>query len=281
MKKVLIFALAVLPVLFACKKTTNTSDMETPKFAEKAAKLELKNAIPVTTKDNKTVALQEINFMRSGRYVAEGVITKAETVTLSGTWTYDNGKGYVMTGDVTGSVTVTGSGSSSEVTVTTSSGAQTSQANVEGSKVTPGSTEDKIFRSWKISKIVLKEFEKLGSASITATSITSMVTELEKKIEIPSDAKAKLLAHEVTEISFDEGVMLIKFKDGSSFKGEMDKLSGSATSFSYDLSAFIENTDPVKGSIEFSGDNAIITLDVPNIKSMGTGKVVLTLAQVQ
>ena len=226
MKKLLIIALAIIPVLFACKKgstTPTTPDLKTPTYAKQAAKVELSTPITLKTTKGKAVSIKKIDFLRGGSYIAEAIIAKADeqTTTLTGTWTYTDGKGYDIKGEIVATVAVDKSGAKTTVTVTTSAeGAQSSEATVEETKVQEGSTEDKIYRDWTIAKIVLADFEKLGSASVVATSLTSMVSEIEKKgVNISADAKQKLLDHEVTKISLDEGVMLVIFKNEESFKG--------------------------------------------------------------
>ena len=150
MKKLLIIALAVIPVLFACKKsntTPTTPDLETPTYAKQAAKVELSTPITLKTKKG-NAAIKKIDFLRGGSYIAEAIIAKADeqTTTLTGTWTFTAGKGYVIKGEIEATVSVDKSGgSSATVTVTTTEeGAQTSQATVEETKVQDCSTEDKI-----------------------------------------------------------------------------------------------------------------------------------------
>ena len=284
MKKVLIIALALLPVFFACKKNNAVepkTTLETPKEAAMAAKLTLKDPITVTTKSAK-VAIQTINFLRSGRYVAKGTITKAEgdAVTLTGTWTYTKDKGYSVNGDVTATVTV--ASDNSTVSVTTSEGTQQSSATVQQTTVQAGSTEDMIYRTWKIDHIILSEFAKLGSTAVRASSITALVTELGKKgIEISEDAKQKLIDHEIKEITLDEGVFLVLFKNEESFSSTLPKEAGSST-LSFDLSSLSDKLDkPIKGSIEFKGNNAVVTLQVPDIQNLGSGKAEVTLTAVE
>ena len=289
MKKLLIVALAIIPVLFACKKssTTPVSNLETPKYAAQAAKVEIKKPIKVTSKKG-DVEIKKIDFLRSGRYVAEAaIVTKAEenTITLTGTWTYTEGKGYEVKGDIEATVAVS-SASSSEASVTittTAEGAQTSEAKVEETKVQAGSTEDKIYRTWKIDHIILSEFSKLGSTSVRATSISTLVTEIKNKGINLGNAEANLLEHEINEITFDEGVMLILFKNGTSFKGNLPNLgaSGSATKFTFDLSSLSDKIGNVSGTIDFKGDNAVVSINVPDIESIGSGKAEVTLAQVK
>ena len=285
MKKVLIIALALLPVFFACKKNNAVepeSTLETPKDAAMAAKLTLKDPITVSTKSAQ-VAIQTISFLRSGRYVAKGTITKAvgDEITLTGTWTYTEGKGYQVAGDVAATVAVSSDNSSVSVT-TAAEGTQQTAVTVQQTTVQAGSTEDKIYRTWKIDHIILSEFEKLGSTAVRATSISALVTELGKKgIEISDDAKKKLLDHEINEITLDEGVFLVLFKNGESFSSSLPKEAG-ATTFSFDLSSLSDKLDkPIKGSVEFKGENAVVTLQIPDIQNLGAGKAEVTLTAVK
>lgn len=274
MKKALIFALAALPVLFACKKSgTEATNLETPQLAKEAAKVVIKNPISVTTKDNKTIELKEINFMRSGRYVAQGLITKANepVIVLTGKWTSSNGK-YSVTGDITATITIT----SNSIDVN----GQSSAADISKSNIQAGSTQDKISRSWKLDHIIL-DFAKLGGKA-RYDSMAEIVTDIKAhKIELSAANEKLILDHEIVEISLDEGIICVTFKNADAFKGSWN-ISG--TSFNYTIDNFegaLFNAQ-ASGSVNFSGNNAVITMNLKtNIEQLGNGSAELTLTEVK
>lgn len=277
MKKVLIIALAILPVLFACKKSGTATDttLETPKFAKEAAKVEIKNPINVTAK-GQTVALQAINFMRSGRYVAKGTITKAtETIVLTGTYTVTNGT-YSMTGDVSATVTITTSGSEDTVTVN----GETSPADVTESNIQEGSTQDKICRTWKLDHMIL-DFAKLGGKA-RYENMAEIVNDIKNhNIELSAENEQKIKNHEIKEITLDEGVICVTFANADAFMGSWN-LSGS--SFSYNFENFEGSlfSGSASGTVDFSGEKAIISVNLTtSIEKLGNGSAELTLVQVK
>ena len=284
MKKALILALAVLPVLFACNKNnanTNGANLETPKNAKDAAKVTISQSaeVKVTTKDKKEVALKEINFMRSGRYiaVAELIETKASnTVTLAGTYSFSNGK-YSLSGDLTVTVSTT----ETSVSVTTSSGeTQTADATVTASTVQEGSTQDKICRTWVIDHLILN-FEKLGGEA-RYDSIKEIVNDIKAhKIELKPEQEQAILNHDIKEITLDEGIICVTFANAEPFKGSW-QLSANNT-FSYKIENFNGSvfSAEANGTISFNGDLAVVDIVVKSdVKDLGNGTAKLTLKAV-
>lgn len=279
MKKVLIIALAILPVLFACKKsgsTTTDTTLETPKFAKEAAKVVIQNPISVTAKGGQTVAISAINFMRSGRYVATGTVTKAtETIVLTGTYTMNNGS-YSMTGDVTATVTITTSGSEDSVTVN----GETSPADVTESNIQEGSTQDKICRTWKLDHMIL-DFAKLGGKARYDTMAEIVADIKAHEITLTAENEQKIKDHEIKEITLDDGVICVTFVNAEAFSGSWN-LSGN--SFSYSIENFEGSlfSGQASGTIDFSGEKAIISVSLTtSIESLGNGTAELTLVQVK
>ena len=285
MKKALILALAVLPVLFSCNKSNTNgggAKLETPKNANEAAKVTISESaeVKVTTKDQKEVALKEINFMRSGRYIAtaEDIGTKASNViTLAGTFTFSNGK-YTLSGDLTVTVSTT----SSSVTVTTSAGeTQTADATVTPSNVPEGSTEDKICRTWTIDHIILN-FEKLGGTA-RYDNIVEIVNDIKAhKIDLKEDQEKAILNHDIKEITLDKDIICVTFANAEPFKGSW-QLSAN-NSFSYKIENFngsVFNAEAT-GTISFNGELAVVDIVVKSdIKDLGNGTAQLTLKAVK
>jgi hypothetical protein len=288
MKKALFMALAVLPVLFACNKnnsSTDTSTLEPPKNAKEAKKVVVKEEIKITTSDKKELSLKEINFMRSGRYVAvaEILLKASNEIVLTGTYTVSNGN-YTVTGDINATISTT----SDTITYTdTASGEeQTSPATVTPSNVQEGSAQDKAYRTWKLqgdSNAIILEFQSLGGKAKYA-NISNLVNDLvNHEITIDQQKKEKLLGYDIVDISLDNNEIVINFSKANPFKGSFI-LSDNLT-FSYDLSAFMTGDvfqAKANGSIAFEGNKAVITMNVnSNIEKLGNGTATITLVAVK
>ncbi len=284
MKKALILALAVLPVLFACNKNNSgsSSNLPTPKNDKEAAKVVVKEEIRITTSDKKDLVLKEINFMRSGRYVAVGEysLKASSQVVLTGKYTVTNGT-YTVSGDINGSFTTT----STSVSYTEQGGeTQTSSADVTPSNVQEGSAQDKAFRTWKLSgnNALFLDFPSLGKAGYP--NISALVNDLANHdIQIDPQLKEKLLKYDIVEISLDNKEICITFSQADPFKGSF--VVGEKLNFTYDLSAFMtgENIFQAKavGTIEFEDNKALVKMDVnSSIEKLGNGKGVITLVPV-
>lgn len=287
MKKALFMALAVLPVLFACSKnnsSTDTSTLEPPKNAKEAKKVVVKEEIKITTSDKKELSLKEINFMRSGRYVAvaEILLKASNEIVLTGTYTVSNGN-YTVTGDINATISTT----SDTITYTdTASGEeQTSPATVTPSNVQEGSAQDKAYRTWKLqgdSNAIVLEFVSLGGKAKYA-NISNLVNDLvNHEITIDQQKKEKLLGYDIVDISLDNNEIVINFSKADPFKGSFI-LSDNLT-FTYDLSAFMTGDvfqAKANGSIAFEGNKAVITMNVnSNIEKLGNGTATITLVAV-
>ena len=286
MKKVLIMALAVLPVLFACNKNNTTTDstLTPPKNDKDAAKVVVKEEIMITTSDQKDLVLKEINFMRSGRYVAvaEYSLKASSQVVLTGKFTVTNGT-YNVTGDIKATITITGS----SVTYTEQGGeTQTSSADVTPSNVQEGSAQDKAYRTWKLqpdNNAIVLEFESLGGKAKYA-NVSNLVNDLvNHKITIDEQKKQTLLGYDIKEISLDNGEISVIFTVAKPFKGTFTL--GNNLTFSYDLSAFMTGNvfeAKANGTIAFEANKAVVSMDVnSNIKELGNGKATITLVAVE
>lgn len=145
-KSVLLLALAamMLPAFVACNKDDSKDDtveFQAPKFQKSAQKLTFKSG-----------DIKSIEFTESGRYIMEKVVTKAEeTVLITGTFTV-NGSVYTLSGDFNGTVSVSGSGTNVEVTVTESGEAA---VTVTASTEAPESDEA-VYRTWAIDNLRIK-----------------------------------------------------------------------------------------------------------------------------
>lgn len=282
MKKLLIIALAAIPVLFACKKGSSTEEvsLDTPKNAKNAAKVVINNPIQVSTKSNKTVAIKLIDFLRSGRYVAEGVISKAEeeTVILTGPYSVGTDGKYNCTGDIT----VTVETSATSVTID----GQTSDATVTHSRVEEGSNEDHAFRSWTLqndNSAIILEFQSLGGKAKYA-NISSIAKDLENhEISISDELKTKLINHDIKLVSLDEGVISVEFTNADPFKGVFTLKKD--MSFDYDLSDFMSGDlfqAKAKGSVTIEGQKAIVKINVESgIQKLGNGTAIITMVAVK
>lgn len=287
MKKALFMALAVLPVLFACSKnnsSTDTSTLEPPKNAKEAKKVVVKEEIKITTSDKKELSLKEINFMRSGRYVAvaEILLKASNEIVLTGTYTVSNGN-YTVTGDINATISTTSD--SITYTDTASGEEQTSPATVTPSNVQEGSAQDKAYRTWKLqgdSNAIILEFQSLGGKAKYA-NISNLVNDLvNHEITIDQQKKEKLLGYDIVDISLDNNEIVINFSKANPFKGSFI-LSDNLT-FTYDLSAFMTGDvfqAKANGSIAFEGNKAVITMNVESsIEKLGNGTATITLVAV-
>lgn len=284
MKKVLLIALAVLPVLFACSKGSTgndekPSDLTLPKWAEKAAKVVLNADKPITVSTTQgQTTVTEINFLRSGVYVAKGnTSTKADTdVTLTGNYTVGQDGAYVLTGDISATIST----SNNSVTV---DGGDPIPATVTPATVTAGTTEDKLCRTWKLDHMILKNFEKLGSAGIRVTSVSGLVKTLkEKGITLDGDVEARVLSHEIKEISLGKDLICITFTAANTFVGSW---SFSGTSFSYDFKGDMNGdilAASASGTLEFSEKSVTITMNITSEnKDLGNGTCIIKLTEKQ
>lgn len=296
MKKALLIALTLIPVLFACKKNNDAVvQMEPAKNARNAAKVDVSaNPISVKLPGDRSVSIEKIDFLRSGRYVAEAresvpnptsMSTKGSTgvIILTGKYTYTDGK-YKTTGELT--VTVELNETAKTVTVTDTQGAKTVPAEIdEGSEpedLTP--QENNVYRTWKINHVILSGFAKLGSTSARATSVTALVNVLkEKGIAFKAEDEAKIVAHDIKEISLDEGVICISFTNADAFKGtfNLENVS-SISSFSYKMQTTSGGDQLISaeanGTVEFSGNQAIINLELKtNMQELGNGNAKIVL----
>lgn len=287
MKKALFMALAVLPVLFACSKnnsSTDTSTLEPPKNAKEAKKVVVKEEIKITTSDKKELSLKEINFMRSGRYVAvaEILLKASNEIVLTGTYTVSNGN-YTVTGDINATISTTSD--SITYTDTASGEEQSSPATVTPSNVQEGSAQDKAYRTWKLqgdSNAIILEFQSLGGKAKYA-NISNLVNDLvNHEITIDQQKKEKLLGYDIVDISLDNNEIVINFSKANPFKGSFI-LSDNLT-FTYDLSAFMTGDvfqAKANGSIAFEGNKAVITMNVESsIEKLGNGTATITLVAV-
>lgn len=289
MKKVLIMALAVLPVLFACNKNTPTptdSTLTPPKNANDAKKVVVKQEILVTsTATQKELALKEINFMRSGRYVAvaEEIVKASNQIVLTGTYTVSNGT-YTVTGDIKATISTTND--SITVTDDTTGEEQSSAATVTPSNVPEGSAQDKAYRTWKLqpdNNAIILEFESLGGKAKYA-NVSNLVNDLvNHNITIDEQKKQTLLGYDIKEISLDNGEISVIFTVAKPFKGTF--ILGNNLTFSYDLSAFMTGDvfeAKANGTIAFEANKAVVSMDVnSNIKGLGNGKATITLVAVE
>lgn len=275
MKKILFLALAALPLLMACNKKDNGGKMETPVYAEAAAKVTLDESL-VLPVEGKDILLREICFMRSGRYVAQfesGVKSEAPTFVISGTYTFKAGE-YKTSGSL--SITV-----KLEDGKTVINGVEY-EADVDYSDIVPGSTEDQISRSWKVDHIILN-FAKLG-AKARYENLAEIVADIETHdITIDSEIKASILRHEVEEIAVDNGLVVVTFKQAAPFVGQFNL--GNGTTFSYTFNSDSEINFfslSATGSVAFSADKAVVTVEVNtnNIEELGSGTVEITLVPV-
>lgn len=288
MKKALFMALAVLPVLFACSKnnsSTDTSTLEPPKNAKDAQKVVVKEEIKITTSDKKELALKEINFMRSGRYVAvaEILLKASNEIVLTGTYTVSNGN-YTVSGDINATISTT----SDTITYTdTASGEeQTSTATVTPSNVQEGSVQDKAYRTWKLqgdSNAIILEFQSLGGKAKYA-NISNLINDLvNHDIKIEEQQKQKLLGYDIKDISLDNNEISINFSKANPFKGSF--ILNDNLSFTYDLSAFMSGDvfqAKASGTIAFESNKAVITMNVnSNIEKLGNGTATITLVAVE
>jgi hypothetical protein len=278
MKKLLILAMAALPMLFACNKGSNVPEsMDKPAFTEQSAKIELDNPISVNTKDNRRIELTEINFLRSGRYVAEGYYvlkSEAEIVYLSGSYTFTSGS-YVTTGDLT--VTVTVSNDKEQVTI----GNEVTTVNYTHTDIKEGSLMDQVARSWKFDHAILS-FDALGGRA-RYDSFGELVDDIvAHKINISEQTIALMRKHEINEISVDAGIVTVTFTQAEPFKGQF-MLNDSGT-FSFEFEGM--TTDVFKasarGQLTVTEDTAKITMTVEsNLKDLGNGAAEVYLKAVK
>lgn len=284
-------ALAVLPVLFACSKNNSlseTSTLEPPKNAKDAKKVEVSKTeiIKITTSDKRELSLKEINFMRSGRYVAvaEVILSKASgDIVLTGTYTVSNGS-YTVTGDINATISTTSD--SISYTDTASGETQTSSATVTPSNVQEGSVQDKAYRTWKLqgdSNAIILEFQSLGGKAKYA-NISNLINDLvNHDIKIEEQQKQKLLGYDIKDISLDNNEISINFSKANPFKGSF--ILNDNLSFTYDLSAFMSGDvfqAKASGTIAFESNKAVITMNVnSNIEKLGNGTATITLVAVE
>lgn len=282
MKKYLLIALAALPVLFACNKGNSTqgSSLDTPKYAKNAAKVVITgNPIQVSTKNNKDVALKVINFMRSGRFVAEAEASKAETtiVYLTGTYTMENGN-YKVSGDISATFTLTDN--------SIACGSQSSSATVTHSNVVEGSAQDQVYRTWRLqgdSSAIILEFASLGGKAKYA-NISNLVNDLVNHgITISDERKARLLGYDIVDITLDEGVVTVNFTSADPFKGTFSVNNNYA--FSYDLSSVMSGDlfqTTASGQVSVTGKKAAVSMNVVSgIEKLGNGTATINLVAVE
>lgn len=287
MKKILILALALVPVLFACnKKNANqeTAELQLPKWAQNAAKVVFTESAEVeTTTSHGTVLINSIEFMRSGRYVAEAVETKATTIILYGSYTVTNGV-YNLTGDISANIQIDDDNDS--VTIN----GEDYDANVTPSNVAEGTIQDKACRTWKLDKSNGDAIEiDFGSIKTYKNSITDIVTYLTKpqdngepRVKMSDEVKERILNHEIYEISVAENLITVSFTKADTFKGAWTLTS---TSFSYDFTGQMNGdlfSSSATGTIEFTGNKAIVKVNVKSgLKELGDGIVIVRLVAVE
>ncbi len=288
MKKHLFFIsvlAALLPVFAACNGNKDNGGSEsdlkpvtltTPKEADHA--LSAKFATPIKVGEE---GIHELTFFRSGRFVMtveEGVKAPVNAEYLYGTYTV-NGKTYSLSTGNKVILTVTVDGNSFTVKLpdgTEGSGTGT----VTKSSATAGSTQDYASRSWKLNSMkvnitkpdIKHTFKFSGSKNVT--DVVAYLTE--HKVNIPEVINDKPIAdYDVKEVTLDNGVIMIQFTGGFIYKGSWT-ISG--TSFNYNLKEFMSEevfNAQANGKIEFSANQAIVTINVSTKEMNGTA--VLTL----
>ncbi len=280
MKKFLILATLAIPMLFACNKTDdNSTSFDTPTYAESSAKVVINEPLTISVSDDQEVELQEIYFMRSGRYIAEGITTAVkaddgEKYYGYGTFTV-NGSTYTLSGDLKTSVTL----GDHNITVS----GTTVNATTTHPEIPAGGTQDNLSRTWKLDHIIL-DFTQLGGRA-RYTSISAIVTDIVKhEIDIDADVKARILQHEIKEITIDAGVITVAFTNAAPFKGVFNV--GNGTTFSYNFKGTDMEGDlfeaEASGKVEFKDGNAVISLSVnTGIEELGSGTAEITLAEVK
>ncbi len=276
MKKVLFLSLT-LPLLFACNKADDSTSFDTPTYAEASAKVVINEPLNLSI-GNDEVVLQEINFMRSGRYVIEGIAAPSKSVDEKyygyGTFTV-NGNTYTLSGDVKLTVTV------GDKTITVSG--NTVSATTTHTEIPAGGTQDNISRTWKLDHVIL-EFKALGGRA-RYTSISGIVDDIvAHKIDIDADMKARILEHEIKEITVDAGVICVSFTKAAPFKGTFN--IGNGTTFTYSFKGTDMEGDlfeaEASGKVEFKDGKAVISLSVKTgIEDLGSGTAEITLVEVK
>ena len=275
MKKLLILTLATLPMLFACNKGSKVPEtMDKPTYAEQSAKVEIDNPIPVKTKDGRDVYLKEVNFMRSGRYVAEAIISRVksedEITILSGTYTFTSGN-YVTSGDLTVTMNV------KEETITI--GNAISSGTVTHTDIPEGSLMDQLARTWKLDHYILN-FKALGG-SARYENIGELVTDmLAHKINISSETAARIREHEVKEITVDAGIITVSFTQAEAFKGQFMLDNSGIFSFKFEGQGMDSDIFEAEasGKVTVTGDKVVIKMEVKsNLEDLGNGSAEIHL----
>ncbi len=277
---------ALLPVFAACNGNKDNGGSEsdlkpvtltTPREADHA--LSAKFATPIKVGEE---GVHELTFFRSGRFVMtveEGVKASVNADYLYGNYTV-SGKNYSLkTDDNTVSLTVTVDGNNFTVKLpdgTEGSGTGT----VTKSSVTAGSAQDYASRSWKLNTMkvnitkpdIKHTFKFSGSKNVT--DVVAYLTEHD--VNIPEVINDKPIAdYDVKEVTLDNGVIMIQFTGGFIYKGSWT-ISG--TSFNYNLKEFMSEdvfNAQANGKIEFSGNQAIVTINVSTSKMNGTATLTL------
>lgn len=281
MKKLIIAAIAALPVLFACGKSDPTPTPEPePKTAESSVTIETKNDNLTAEVKGTKVILKKIDFFRTGRYLMTvELATKAEEEVLhySGTFTYKDGV-YSCSGDFTGTIAVTGSGSSAQASV---NGGEKADVNSKPANVSGGSFEDFLYKTWKITDIDLA----LTNPQVTQGIVCDGGQNIAKAIDIANKYNAgiddKYKAYNVKEISLNPGVFMVTFSNSSTFGGEIKNLnkSGEGCTFTYKFTEQLASgvvASEASASAKKDGNNLVVSVNVSTSKL--SGKITIKLA---
>jgi len=295
--KIILIAACSAALLVSCNKGGDTTPQSLPTPAQDKAACTItpkSSDAPEIKVNGKTLYLNKVVFLRSGRYSIETVVerkivpnsTKADSPTnhivFTGTYTENNGV-YTLSGDISTTMTVNASAGTIQSDILTA----TVQVIVIPGNVDPGTLEDLLYRSWTIKTFSMNVNNGAIEMSwdFTDSKNVSIVAAYLKKKEIKIDV-AKFSKYDVKEISFGKDNVTVSFADNSvsDFSGTFS-VSGTVAKalFNYNLSDVLPEDNPfinaqASGYVSFQDNDIVMSMVVSTSELQGTVQLTLKAA---
>lgn len=269
MKKlfILLAAAALMLPLASCHKDPG-KDKDQPVEMKPAATADVAKVVsfesapaekkPTYNHGNVIYEMISIEFTEASRYILKGkpVATKAgnsDVEILTGPFTEKNGT-YQCTGDFTGTVTVSGTGSNKDVTVNTGGEEQKTTGNVSAPS-SGSSDKTNASRTWKIASCVVN----VSGEGITVNKGFNGGCNLEAIAKYIKDNGGKInvdafVGYDLTEILFTgSNTVVFRFKNAPDFGGSYT-LNGENFSMTLEVGGNDLVNQKATGSLSFPAD---------------------------
>ncbi|MCR5571828.1 MAG: hypothetical protein K6F42_06285 [Bacteroidales bacterium] len=295
MKKlfILLAAAALMLPLASCHKDPG-KDKDQPVEMKPAATADVAKVVsfesapaekkPTYNHGNVIYEMISIEFTEASRYILKGkaVATKAgnsDVEIMTGPYTEKNGT-YQCTGDFTGTVTVSGTGSNKDVTVNTGGEEQTTTGNVSAPS-SGSSDKTNASRTWKVASCIVNVSGNglsvnKGFTGCNLQTIAAYIAENGGKNISPSD----FAGYDVTEILFTgSNTVVISFKDAPDFGGSYT-LNGESFSMTLEVGGNDLVNQKATGFLSFPADGKADFSLMMSFKGY-TGGIDFTLTEVK